>query len=180
MDYDEFGNVIYDSNPGFQPFGFAGGLYDKDTGLVRFGARDYDSITGRWTAKDPLLFNGGDTNLFGYVGENSINKIDSLGLYGTDDCSYYQKRCEESGGFYYCHLVQGACKIWPDFLAPKWADCMRQCLQDYDSEYCKQGSCSQNSGADIKCETSGHLYCARKCWSNPNEQPVFPSGPSPW
>jgi YD repeat-containing protein len=24
MDYDEWGNVLYDSNPGFQPFGFAG------------------------------------------------------------------------------------------------------------------------------------------------------------
>jgi len=30
----------YDPNPAFQPFGFAGGLYDNDTGLVRFGARD--------------------------------------------------------------------------------------------------------------------------------------------
>ena len=39
MDYDAFGNVTRDTNPGFQPFGFAGGLYDKDTGLVRFGAR---------------------------------------------------------------------------------------------------------------------------------------------
>jgi RHS repeat-associated protein len=37
-----------------QPFGFAGGLYDADTGLVRFGARDYDAYTGRWTAKDPI------------------------------------------------------------------------------------------------------------------------------
>ena len=27
IDYDEFGNVTYDSNPGFQPSGFAGGLY---------------------------------------------------------------------------------------------------------------------------------------------------------
>ena len=43
MDYDEFGNVINDTNPGFQPFGFAGGLYDQDTKLVRFGARDYDA-----------------------------------------------------------------------------------------------------------------------------------------
>ena len=24
-------------------FGFAGGLYDDDTGLVRFGTRDYDA-----------------------------------------------------------------------------------------------------------------------------------------
>ena len=33
----------------FQPFGFAGGLYDHQTGLIRFGARDYDSEAGRWT-----------------------------------------------------------------------------------------------------------------------------------
>ncbi len=31
MDYDTFGNVIADTNPGFQPFGFAGGLYDRPT-----------------------------------------------------------------------------------------------------------------------------------------------------
>ena len=40
MDYDEFGNVTLDTNPGFQPLGFAGGLYDKETGLVRLGVRD--------------------------------------------------------------------------------------------------------------------------------------------
>ena len=59
LDYDEFGRVLADTNPGFQPFGFAGGLYDRGTGLVRFGARDYDAETGRWTAKDPIGFAGG-------------------------------------------------------------------------------------------------------------------------
>ena len=37
IDYDEFGRVILDTNPGFQPFGFAGGLYDHhdhQTGLL--------------------------------------------------------------------------------------------------------------------------------------------------
>ena len=53
IDYDEFGNVTNDTSPGLTPFGFAGGLYDKDTGLVRFGARDYDASVGRWTSKDP-------------------------------------------------------------------------------------------------------------------------------
>ena len=53
--YDEFGNVILDTNPGFQPFGFAGGLYDRNTGLVRFGARDYDPEVGRWMANEPSL-----------------------------------------------------------------------------------------------------------------------------
>jgi RHS repeat-associated protein len=67
LDYDAWGRVTHDSNPGFQPFGFAGGLYDPETGLTRFGARDYDAETGRWTAKDPILFEGGDTNLYGYI-----------------------------------------------------------------------------------------------------------------
>ncbi len=82
MDYDEFGKVILDTNPGFQPFGFAGGLYDKDTGLVRFGARDYDAETGRWTCKDPIGFDGEDTNLYSYVWNDSINFTDPEGLKG--------------------------------------------------------------------------------------------------
>jgi RHS repeat-associated protein len=80
MDYDEFGQVTQDTNPGFQPFGFAGGLYDPDTKLVRFGHRDYDGFTGRWTAKDPLRFEGGGTNLFAYVLQDPVNLRDPMGL----------------------------------------------------------------------------------------------------
>lgn len=84
MAYDEYGNVVADSNPGFQPFGFAGGIHDRDTGLTRFGARDYDPISGRWTAKDPIRFAGGDANLYAYVGGNPISFIDPTGLLSTD------------------------------------------------------------------------------------------------
>lgn len=77
--YDEFGVVINDTNPGLTPFGFAGGLYDPDTKLVRFGARDYDAITGRWTSKDPVRFAGG-MNLYVYVGNDPVNRGDSSGL----------------------------------------------------------------------------------------------------
>jgi RHS repeat-associated protein len=80
INYDEFGNVISDTNPGVQPFGFAGGLYDQDTKLVRFGARDYNPAIGRWTAKDPILFAGGDSNLYGYVLDDPLNRIDLSGL----------------------------------------------------------------------------------------------------
>ena len=81
MDYDVFGNVVYDSTPGFQPFGYAGGIYDQHTNLTRFGVRDYDSHTGRWLSKDPILFNGGDFNLYGYVFNDPINLVDPLGLF---------------------------------------------------------------------------------------------------
>ena len=80
MEYDEFGNVTYDSNPDFQPFGFAGGLYDPDTKLVRFGARDYDAMVGRWTSKDPIGFGGRDANLSVYVDSDPVNFIDPSGL----------------------------------------------------------------------------------------------------
>lgn len=80
MDHDEFGRVRLDTSPGYTPIGFAGGMYDAATGLVRFGARDYDPETGRWTSKDPILFDGGDTNLYGYVTNDPVNWIDPSGL----------------------------------------------------------------------------------------------------
>ncbi|MBI2566652.1 MAG: DUF4157 domain-containing protein, partial [Candidatus Schekmanbacteria bacterium] len=75
-----------DTNPGFQPFGFAGGLYDPDTGLVRFAARDYDAEVGRWTARDPILFQGGQVNLFVYVRNDPVNLTDPWGLEGLSEC----------------------------------------------------------------------------------------------
>jgi len=87
MDYDEFGRVLSDTNPGFQPFGFAGGLYDRQTGLVRFGARDYDAAVGRWTVKDPIRFIGGDPNLYGYVMNDPIQRQDPSGLLSAQQCA---------------------------------------------------------------------------------------------
>jgi RHS repeat-associated protein len=79
LDYDSFGNITSDSNPGFQPFGFAGGLYDRDTGLLHLGAREYDPKTGRFTTRDPLGFGGGDANLYGYVLDDPVNAVDPSG-----------------------------------------------------------------------------------------------------
>jgi RHS repeat-associated protein len=79
LDYDEFGKVLEDSNPGFQPFGFGGGIYDTHTKLCRFGARDYDAETGRWTARDLLLFAGGDANLYAYVLNDPLTLTDRDG-----------------------------------------------------------------------------------------------------
>jgi RHS repeat-associated protein len=80
LDYDEFGRVTLDSNPGAQPFGFAGGIYDADTGLVRFGARDYDAETGRWTGRDPVRFAGSPTNLYDYALADPVNLFDLEGM----------------------------------------------------------------------------------------------------
>ena len=87
MDYDDWGNAITNTNADFTPFGFAGGMYDNQTKLVRFGARDYDAETGRWTAKDPIGFMSGQINLYEYSFNDSINIYDPRGLAGCiADC----------------------------------------------------------------------------------------------
>ena len=80
IDYDVWGRVTLDTNPGFQPFGFAGGIYDPETGLLRFGARDYDPFIGRWTAKDPIGFNGDGWNFYSYALNDTVNSSDPSGL----------------------------------------------------------------------------------------------------
>jgi RHS repeat-associated protein len=62
------------------PFGFAGGHFDSDTKLTRFGARDYDSITGRWSKKDPIGFSGRESNLYNYVHGSPLDRTDIWGL----------------------------------------------------------------------------------------------------
>jgi RHS repeat-associated protein len=84
--YDEFGRVTSNSNPGFQPFGFAGGLYDHDTRIVRFGARDFDAGVGRWTSKDPVRFRGGQANLVEYAFSDPVNETDPAGLAALGVC----------------------------------------------------------------------------------------------
>ncbi len=111
LTYDSFGNLLSDSNPAFDlPIGFAGGLADRVTGLVRFGFRDYDPAAGRWTARDPVLFQGGQTNLYVYVANNPISLHDPTGLFCVGGSAYVKfggggKVCFDDEGFSLCAEV---------------------------------------------------------------------------
>ena len=72
----------------FQPFGFAGGLYDKETGLTRFGARDYDPATGRWTQKDASGLAAG-TNVYAYAWNDPVTYIDLTGFDPVVDFAHW-------------------------------------------------------------------------------------------
>ncbi len=95
LEYDAFGRVLFDSNPGAQPFGFAGGLLNADTGLVRFGARDYELSTGRWVSRDSITPAYGSRNAFGYAEGNPINNGDPSGLYF---CNFTDEPITVGGG----------------------------------------------------------------------------------
>ncbi|MEG4423745.1 MULTISPECIES: RHS repeat-associated core domain-containing protein [unclassified Microcoleus] len=95
---DSFGQFIGDSNPEFElPISFAGGLIEMDTNFVRFGFRDYDAVAGKWTAKDPIGFGGGDGNFYRYVDNSPITFFDPIGLAKcTYDISDHQLSCISS------------------------------------------------------------------------------------
>ncbi len=80
VDYDALGAVVADTNPGLHPFGFQGGLIEPSTGLVRFGARDYDPSTGRFVSSDPSLFAGQQSNLYVFGNGDPVNRSDPSGL----------------------------------------------------------------------------------------------------
>ena len=61
------------------------------TGLVRFGFRDYEPTTGRWTAMDPGLFATSPDNLYAHAANNPVSlalprDLDLVELF--DHCSY--------------------------------------------------------------------------------------------
>lgn len=79
--YDEWGRVVSDSNPDFQPFGFAGGFHDGSAGILRFGVRDYDAEARRWFAKDPSSFASASLNLYESGHGDPINTVDPDGRF---------------------------------------------------------------------------------------------------
>jgi len=81
MQYDAFGNLLQVRGDAVRlPIGFAGGLFDADTGLTRFVWRDYDADIGRFTALDPMGERGGDKDWYGYCVDDPVNRVDVWGL----------------------------------------------------------------------------------------------------
>lgn len=125
LEYDSFGQVMADSNPEFElHISFAGGLIDGETELVRFGFRDYDAVAGKWTAKDPIGFAAREGNLYGYVVNNPVNLVDSMGLDPSRSCPVKpdvdsltrlidDTALHISGGAYWCGIARDASKASP-------------------------------------------------------------------
>ncbi len=89
-DFDAWGNrTLIAGTSDFVPFGFAGGMFDWETGLTRFGARDFDPRVGRWVSKDPVGLQGTGTNLFGYSLSDPVNRMDRTGRDPLDDLSNF-------------------------------------------------------------------------------------------
>lgn len=79
--YDPYGNDAGTTGTVANPYRYASGHLDTQTGLYKFGARYYDPTVGRWTQQDP---SGQDANPYAYVGGNPVNFTDPSGYYRTN------------------------------------------------------------------------------------------------
>jgi RHS repeat-associated protein len=79
--YDSFGKITNQTNSSTTTiFGYTGREYDSETEQYYYRARYYDQNIGRFISEDPISFNGGDMNLYRYVGNSPTNYIDPSGL----------------------------------------------------------------------------------------------------
>jgi RHS repeat-associated protein len=86
FDYDPFGQTLKAAGEfaSQNPFRFSNQYTDGETGLVYYGYRYYNPQIGRWISRDPSAEAGG-ANLYGFLGNDSINGVDSLGLWRRVD-----------------------------------------------------------------------------------------------
>jgi RHS repeat-associated protein len=86
--YDAYGNILSCTDgsgtlisPLALPsdYGFSTKPADRVTGMLYYGYRYYDPLTGRWPSRDPIGESGG-MNLYGFVGNDGVGLWDYLGL----------------------------------------------------------------------------------------------------
>jgi len=92
---------------------------DFSAGVAYYGYRYYDPVTGRWPSRDPIQERGG-MNLYGFVGNDGVNKWDILGLklqrFENDTSTIEVKPITPKDGLPDPHS-QGRCEAT---FGPKW------------------------------------------------------------
>jgi RHS repeat-associated protein len=79
--YDAFGKTLTATGPAARGnrYRFSTKPVEEESGLVYYGFRYYDPVTGRWPSRDPIGEKGG-LNVYGMVWNGVVSKIDFLGM----------------------------------------------------------------------------------------------------
>src|SRR5207302_7737473 len=86
--YDPFGQPSYydasytsrASSSYAMSYLFQGGRYEGTSGLYHFRNRELSPNFGRWMQNDPIRLTGGDNNLYRFVANAPVTKVDPTGL----------------------------------------------------------------------------------------------------
>ncbi|HVS07313.1 MAG TPA: DNRLRE domain-containing protein [Candidatus Dormibacteraeota bacterium] len=80
--YEPYGKFASSTGSVANPWLFAGGYLDSQTGLYKFGMRYYDPAVARWAQQDPQA----GPSLYAYVNDNPVNSVDPSGAGIFGDC----------------------------------------------------------------------------------------------
>ncbi len=81
FEYTPFGQLKSESGTMPEAFNyrFSTKYHDTSTGLTVYRYRNYNATLGKWQTRDPIGEKGG-LNIYGFLGNDSINNYDILGL----------------------------------------------------------------------------------------------------
>jgi RHS repeat-associated protein len=146
---EAFGLEVGAAGSTVNPYRYAGpyGYYRDTANRMYVRARFLDAVNGRWVSRDLIGFDGGDWNLYRYVGNGPVAAVDpsglSIGTPPTDEQLYeecvalcwknYQRRNTR------CRKMVGT---WPRRLcwaksAARYSVCLVGCEKHKVREFCK-------------------------------------------
>jgi RHS repeat-associated protein len=139
--YTPFGEAVPSIQTVDNPFRFPGQYYDPETGLHYNYFRYYNPQTGRYITPDPIGLEGG-INLFTYVGNNPVNRIDPKGLDWIDciECFYYMYSCAKAGTECRQKLIN--CRPGEDISSSEFYNKCYKDLPECQKKIEKCGKCS--------------------------------------
>ncbi len=119
--YDPYGRLIASSGTykDYNDYLFSTKRYERQWGLNYYGYRFYSADLGRWITRDPIGEDGG-LNLYGFVGNGPVVRIDVLGTHtyikdqygeyrsGLNEPKFKEKNC--CGGKFYDMKTHCCCK----------------------------------------------------------------------
>jgi RHS repeat-associated protein len=168
FEYDPFGNETVETG-GSATFKFRFATKPQDylvsgsnssltSKLYYYGYRWYDPVTGRWLGRDPIGENGG-VNLYGFVGNDGVDRSDFLGTLFRPYLDMFKLRGEavNAGGEYAINLAEKdyAKRVsdWEAARAKFEAD-----KNEYNRTHTRKTTFNFNIGKPIKWE-----WCGRVC-----------------
>ncbi len=86
--YSPFGELLQLSGGAIaaeNPWRFSSKRQDPTTDWIHYEYRIYDPMSGRWLSRDPIGEAGGE-NLYGFVGNDPVNRVDLWGLACAREC----------------------------------------------------------------------------------------------
>jgi RHS repeat-associated protein len=138
------------------------------TGVTDYLYRYYDPVTGRWPSRDPIGENGG-INLYGFVGNDGLNKWDILGLEGDEPGKPY-KECRLLKATPLAHggvRRRWTTTSWGGLVVTEHVEryitlreckfrCYHENTDSCPSLPCKNGNCRRDHGVEVTPRTNSN------------------------